>query len=185
MAEEFDADKELEEVKHKKELIKIHKKQLRLGDNMKKIFKWVLTIALFLLVGAIIYIMISNKKSFDEALELVFVGAGSIGTALVVLIPIFDKIQKSHRLIETATNITGTQNSELEKLVKEFKEQKLNYEKNVSKQSQEIQEMKQVLNNVKDICKMGFVNNKELVSKGIASEIAKVGEVNENNESEK
>lgn len=38
MAEEFDADKELEEVKHKKELIKIHKNQLRLGDNMKKIF---------------------------------------------------------------------------------------------------------------------------------------------------
>ena len=38
--------------------------------------------------------MISNKKSFDEALELVLVGAGSIGTALVVLIPIFDKIQK-------------------------------------------------------------------------------------------
>lgn len=152
---------------------------------MKKVLKVCYMIALFLVVGAVIYVMIVNKSSFDEALELVFIGAGSIGTALVVLIPIFDKIQKSHRLIETATNNTGTQNSELEKLVKEFKEQKLNYEKVVSKQSQEIQEMKQVLNNIKDICKMGFVNNKELVSKGIASEIAKVGEVNENNESEK
>ena len=29
MAEEFDADKELEEVKHKKELIKIHKKTVK------------------------------------------------------------------------------------------------------------------------------------------------------------
>ena len=38
------------------------------------------------------------------------------------------------------------------------------------------------LNRIEEICKLGFVNNKELVSKGVANLISKVGENEEHKE---
>lgn len=149
---------------------------------MKKIFKWCLMIALFLLVGAVIYVMIAHKSSFDEALELVFVGAGSVGTALLVLIPIFTKIKQAENLIEIATSNCSNQNKNNQAIVSDIEKLKSEQEETIKKQNEIILSLSTELNNIKTILKLGFVNNKELVSKGVADEIAKVGGNDENKE---
>lgn len=149
---------------------------------MKKVFKWCLMIALFLLVGAVIYIMIAHKSSFDDALELVFVGAGSVGTALLILIPIFTKIKQAGNLIEIATSNCSTQNENNQAIVSDIEKLKSEQEETIKKQNEIISSLSTELNNIKTILKLGFVNNKELVSKGVADEIAKVGGNDENEE---
>lgn len=149
---------------------------------MKKVFKWCLMIALFLLVGAIIYIMIAHKSSFDETLELVFVGAGSVGTALLVLIPIFTKIKQAGNLIEIATSNCSNQNENNQAIVSDIEKLKSEQEETIKKQNEIILSLSTELNNIKTILKLGFINNKELVSKGVADEIAKVGGNDENKE---
>lgn len=149
---------------------------------MKKVFKWCLMIALFLLVGAVIYVMIAYKSSFDEALELVFVGAGSVGTALLVLIPIFTKIKQAENLIEIATSNCSNQNENNQAIVSDIEKLKSEQEETIKKQNEIILSLSTELNNIKTILKLGFINNKELVSKGVADEIAKVGGNDENKE---
>ena len=158
---------------------------------MKKFIKWCLVIALFLLVGAVIYVMIANKASFDEALDLVFVGAGGVGAGIIAFIPIFSKINA----VTTNTDSQNQRNTEIlsdfEDMKTKFQEQQKEFDKQqkefaevVNKQKQEITELKEQLSDVFSICKLGFINSKELVSKGIANQIAKVGVKDENNENE-
>lgn len=94
-----------------------------------------------------------------------------ISVLLSALIPILNKVKKASDRFKNATNdVEGTvkENKRLKKEIEELKA--------------EVLTIKEKTVNTEKIVKIGFSNTEELVNKGIAAEIIKVGAEDENTE---
>lgn len=149
---------------------------------MKKFLKVCLYVALFLLAGMLVYFTVSGKIDWSKWIDYAFYGAGAVTAVALTIAPIWDKISKAKSSIDIATSNTTKQNEEnanIAKNIQNLQEKASKNEEDLSKlineYNQTTKELKEELMNVREICKLGFVNTKELVSKGVATEIAKVG----------
>lgn len=95
----------------------------------------------------------------------------SISILLSVLFPIINKVKKASDRFKNATNDVEGTVKENKKLKKEIEELKA-----------EVLTIKEKTINTEKIVKIGFSNTEELVNKGIAAEIIKVGSEDENTE---
>lgn len=119
-----------------------------------------------------------TKEDVKEILGYVGAGIGGVATGLMTYLPIYLTIKKAKKRIDEATNGVNAENKSTADLVKRIEkiEDKLeNYNKT-------IEEIHNATKNTEIICRMGFENNNELVSKGIANEISKVGNEDEEHE---
>lgn len=130
-----------------------------------------------------------TKEDTKEILGYIATGAGGVLTALLFAVPIYLKIRKAQNgIIEANTGITSErQNNEsfakrLEESESYLKKQEYEFHQALKANEEIIKEMSKELIAVKEICKLGFINNKELVSKGIATAISKVGQNEEHKE---
>lgn len=130
-----------------------------------------------------------TKEDTKEILSGVAVGAGGVLTALGVFVPIYVKIKKAQNDLTSATTglTTERKNNEdfakrLEKSENESRKQEIEFRNALKSNNEQIEKMFNTLNRIEEICKLGFVNNKELVSKGVANLISKVGENEEHKE---
>lgn len=124
-----------------------------------------------------------DKEDLKELFAYVGVGIGGIGTALSVAIPIYIKIKKAQIDLKDAT--TGLTNAreknkklaeELEFSKNEQRREKSEFIQKLKSYDETFLSMSKKLQEIESICKLGFINNKELVAKGIATEISKVGQ---------
>ena len=130
-----------------------------------------------------------TKEDTKEILSGVAVGVGGVLTALGVFVPVYKKIKKAQNDLTSATTglTTERKNNEdfakrLEKSENESRKQEAEFRSALKSNNEQIDKMFKTLNRIEEICKLGFVNNKELVSKGIANLISKVGEDEEHKE---
>jgi hypothetical protein len=130
-----------------------------------------------------------TKEDVKEVLTYVAVGAGGVATALSFSIPIYLKIKKAKdAIVSTNKQICAKdkENKESEDNIKMsesyLRKQDREYQKALQHNTELIEDMRKELSMVKEICKLGFVNNRELVSKGIATAISKVGQDEEHKE---
>lgn len=124
-----------------------------------------------------------TKEDFKEIFAYVGIGAGGVGTALAFYIPIYVKVKKAQKdIFDAKTSITsGYKNNEdtsksLAETEQILKQQKQDFEKSMKHTDEMLSSMNKKLKEIEQICKLGFINNKELVSKGVATTISKVGQ---------
>lgn len=123
-----------------------------------------------------------TKEDFKEIFAYVGIGAGGVGTALAFYIPIYVKLKKTQKdIVEAKTGITS-EKKDNEDTSQRLKQQKLDYEKSMKHTDEMLSSMNNKLKEIEQICKLGFINNKELVTKGIATTISKVGQDEEHKE---
>lgn len=130
-----------------------------------------------------------TKEDMKEVFTYVAIGAGGVATALSFYIPIYIKVKKAKDAIDDSNkqiSAKDKENKETEDNLKMsesyLKKQDREYQKALQKNTELIEDMRKELSIVKEICKLGFVNNRELVSKGIATAISKVGQDEEHKE---
>lgn len=107
----------------------------------------------------------------DKVMPYVVSGATGFIIILIGLMPAIQKMLKIATDLKMAKETLKTSNTENLKLKQDIKDLQ-----------QANNEMKEMLNQLISISKIGFCNTKELVVNGYANEIAKVGTNNEENE---
>ena len=130
--------------------------------------------------------IVQDKKWTKEDLKEIFayigIGAGGVGTALAFYIPIYVKLKKAQKdIVEAKTGITS-EKKDNEDTSQRLEQQKLDYEKSMKHTDEMLSSMNKKLKEIEQICKLGFINNKELVVKGVATTISKVGKDEEHKE---
>lgn len=130
-----------------------------------------------------------TKEDVKEILGYVAVGAGGVGTALAFAVPIYLKVKKAKDAILEANDCVHNEQKNntdfakrLEVSESYLRKQDYEFQKAMKHNADMIEAMLKELSIVKEICRLGFINNKELVSKGIATTISKVGQDEENKE---
>ena len=130
-----------------------------------------------------------TKEDIKEIFAYVGIGAGGVATALAFYVPIYVKVKKAQKdIVEAKTGITSEKknNEDTSKSLAEteqrLKQQKLDYEKSMKHTDEMLSSMNKKLKEIEQICKLGFINNKELVTKGVATTISKVGQDEEHKE---
>lgn len=124
-----------------------------------------------------------TKEDVKEILGYLGIGAGGVSTALAFYIPIYLKVKKAQKdIVEAKTGIVSEKKNnedvskKLEESEKNLKQQKHDFDKSMKHTDEMLSLMNKKLNEIEQICKLGFINNKELVSKGVATTISKVGQ---------
>lgn len=115
----------------------------------------------------------------DKLIPLIVTAFSTIITIYGLLLPIIKKVNLSTDLFGKATNdVSGTA-----AYGKDTKAMMENYDKRFDEFTKEIREtvspLASGIQNTEKMCRIGFMNTDELVKKGYAAEIAKVGEDNE------
>ena len=130
-----------------------------------------------------------TKEDTKDILENFAVGVGGVLTGLGVFIPVYKKIKKAQNDLTTATTGIANERQENENFAKKLaktennlRKQENDFNEAIKNTKEMLEKMAKKLEEVEDICKLGFVNNKELVSKGVANLISKVGENEEHKE---
>ena len=116
-----------------------------------------------------------TKEDFKEILGYVGAGIGGVATGLATYLPIYLTIKKAKKKLDEATEGANTENKNTGDLIKRIEEVEIRLDKH----TKTIEEIHNATKNTERICRMGFENNNELVSKGIANEISKVGNEDE------
>lgn len=115
----------------------------------------------------------------DELIPTAFIVLTSIGAISVLAMPIINRVIHT---IEKFNQVTNDVNSTAEHSENTNNEIKA-YEKELNQFIRVIKEIVEPLpgeiTDIKKMCKLGFCNSDELVEKGCAAEIAKVGKENE------
>ena len=107
----------------------------------------------------------------DEIMPQVALGISSIGTALVVFIPIYLKMKKASNLIHFETDKSTALYNELQITTKKLDDR----EKEIKTLKEQVAETRKMVEETKKMVSLGFGNMNELVSKGVAKEISDVG----------
>jgi prefoldin subunit 5 len=130
-----------------------------------------------------------TKEDTKEILAYVATGASGVATALAFAVPIYLKVKKAKDAVIEAKNgiCEEKKNSKefadrLDKSENYLKKQDHEFQQALQRNAEIIDKMSAELAVVKEICVLGFINNKELVSKGIATQISKVGHNEEHKE---
>ena len=130
-----------------------------------------------------------TKEDTKDILESFAVGVGGVLTGLSVFLPVYKKIKKAQSDLTDATTGIKTERKEnenfakkLEKTENNLRKQETDFNDAIKNTKEMLEKMTKKLEEVESICKLGFVNNKELVSKGVANLISKVGENEEHKE---
>lgn len=116
-----------------------------------------------------------TKEDVKEILGYVGAGIGGVATGLMTYLPIYLTIKKAKKRIDEATEGVSAENKNNSDLIKRIEV----IEDGLDKYTKTIEEIHNATKNTEIICRMGFENNNELVSKGIANEISKVGNKDE------
>ena len=107
----------------------------------------------------------------DEIMPQVALGISSIGTALVVFIPMYLKMKKASNLIHCETDKSTALYNELQITSKKLDDR----EKEITILKNQIAGTRRIVAEIKTMVGLGFENMNELVSKGVAKEISDVG----------
>lgn len=131
----------------------------------------------------------SNVVDYDwhHYADMLTMGAGGVLAGLALFLPTYIKIKKAKSAIDMATSNSSTENTRNEVIfnsVKKLEDKLTAREKTLDKREKQLEDIERATQNMVEICKLAFTNSNELVSKGIADKIAKVGEENESSEKE-
>ena len=155
----------------------------------KRRFLFGMLFGVFLGIGLSISVYFLAAKDIDwqKYLEEKLIPALSAGISALVIIwlgvaPTLKKIVSAIALFNKATdnvNDTVQNGKEAKASIEDFKKEVNN---EILEQKRMIEQTGKGVSNIEKIVRIGFGNTEELVTKGYASEIAKVGNDNEENE---
>lgn len=107
----------------------------------------------------------------DEILPQIALGISCMGTALTVYIPIYIKMKKASNLIHCETDKSTALYNELQTTTKKLEER----EKEIKILKEQVSETRKMVEETNKMVALGFGNMNELVSKGVAKDIADIG----------
>lgn len=146
---------------------------------MNKFVKSIIIILLLAVIGITVYFLVQSPKMQeiwnDTLAPIIATVIASVSTLYIALLPILSKVKNGAVSFLTAS---ATNKKVLDENTK-LQENIVQLESKINNLEMELSEVRTLTTNNQQISKLGFSNLNELVEKGVATEILKVGDNDE------